>query len=77
MAAFKAASFRMESGIWFFTKRFGRGLVEGVGGGCCTNRSEAALSVVSSMVADRTSENVYCAIYHAQVRVSLFPADER
>lgn len=30
MAAFKAASFRMESGIWFFTKRFGLVAVAGL-----------------------------------------------
>lgn len=53
MAAFKAASFKMESGIWFFTKRFGRGLV---GGGGCTSRSEAA--IVPSMADDRILENV-------------------
>lgn len=42
MAALRAASLRTESGIWFFTKRFGTGFGLGVGlisrvsgGSCC------------------------------------------
>lgn len=53
MAAFRAASLRMESGIWFFTKRFGRALGGGGGCCCCTSRSEAVMSLVSAIVAGR------------------------
>lgn len=44
MAALSAASLRMESGIWFLTNRFGRGL--GGGGCCCTNWLAAVVSAI-------------------------------
>ena len=44
MAALRAGSLRMESGIWFFTKRFGVGLTFGFSlsdSGCSMNKTDS------------------------------------
>lgn len=68
MAALSAASFRMESGIWFFTKRFGRGRLDccsclwspasaasTAGVGCTGRGSPSSFSIVLFVIATETN----------------------
>lgn len=68
MAALSAASFRMESGIWFFTNRFGRGRVDccsclcspvsaasTTGVGCTGRGSPCSFSIVLFVIATETN----------------------